>query len=101
MLIIKLARFTAKDAKQERYIFRYLRRNVIINLRNLCNLRIRIAKRLLFADTSARTERFAFLRASPLAEFPARHDAADVTQGRIWGQEDAPPLGFTKAASET
>jgi len=39
--------------------------------------------------------------ALPLAGFPARHDDADVTQGRIWGQGDAPPLGFMKAASET
>jgi len=62
MLIIKLALFTAK---QERYFFRYLRQNIDLNLRNLCNLRIRIVKRLFFVDTSARTERFDFLRASP------------------------------------
>jgi hypothetical protein len=41
MLIIKSARFIEKNAKQERYIFKYLRRHVDLNLRSfafICGL---------------------------------------------------------------
>jgi hypothetical protein len=30
----------------------------------------------------------------------ARHDAANVTQGRIWGQGGAPPLDFMRLFRE-
>jgi len=63
--------------------FRYLRQHVVFNLRNLCNLRIRIVMTLFSAEASAHTKQFAFLCASPSLDTPARHDAADVTQGQI------------------
>jgi len=50
------------------------------------------------AKTTALIERFAFLRASP--RWIPRRGTVGGTQGRIWGQWDAPPLDFMNAASE-
>jgi hypothetical protein len=55
--------------------------------------------KLFFAENSARNDSVVFRRFSP-GRIP-RRGTVGGTQGRIWGQEDAPPLEFMKAASET